>query len=45
MLKFKAPFDVTGCAESIQELEDSLGEVQFRDGIPDVKFRRVRFGH
>ncbi|XP_012086488.1 uncharacterized protein slr1919 isoform X2 [Jatropha curcas] len=23
------------------ELEDSLGEVQFRDGIPDVKFSRV----
>ena len=25
-----------------QDLEYALGEVEFRDGIPDVKFSRVR---
>jgi len=25
-----------------QELEQALGEVEFKDGIPDVKFSRVR---
>lgn len=25
-----------------QDLEYELGEVEFRDGIPDVKFSRVR---
>lgn len=26
----------------LQELEQALGEVEFKDGIPDVKFSRVR---
>jgi hypothetical protein len=25
-----------------QDLEDALGEVTFEDGIPDIKFSRVR---
>lgn len=28
-----------------QDLEYELGEVEFRDGIPDVKFSRVRIIH
>lgn len=26
----------------MQDLEVALGEVEFKDGIPDVKFSRVR---
>lgn len=26
----------------LQDLEDALGEVEFKDGIPDVKFSKVR---
>lgn len=26
----------------IQDLEDALGEVEFKNGMPDVKFSRVR---
>ena len=26
----------------IQDLEDALGEVEYKDGIPDVRFSRVR---
>lgn len=29
----------------IQDLEDSLGEVEFKDGMPDVKFSRVRISN
>ena len=25
----------------LQELENALGEVEFKDGIPDVKFSKV----
>jgi len=27
---------------NFQELEQALGEVEFKEGIPDVKFSRVR---
>jgi len=27
----------------VQELENALGEVEFKDGIPDVKFSKVTY--
>lgn len=27
----------------VQDMEYALGEVEFRDGIPDLKFSRVKF--
>lgn len=33
---------LSGCILNFQELEQALGEVEFKEGIPDVKFSRVR---
>lgn len=41
-LKLMFTLWLSECMLNFQELEQALGEVEFKEGIPDVKFSRVR---